>query len=210
LRKFARFRSGAAVLIFASVFATTFAIVFATPAQAQQFDVAGGAGLLFSEKNPTASEAYPPPAEKGGIYPSVSILRTFKNRYGYSAEFSTAYKQQMYNGFQPYRPFFYDVNAVFAPHMAKRTDADFMAGFGGQTVLFYTQYGACGFATGCVPRFNSNHFLFHVSASVSYTVWRRFFVRPEAHYYRILNNGDFYSGNVFRLGASIGYSFHPV
>ena len=35
------------------------------------------------------------------------------------------------------------------------------------------------------------------------------FVRPEAHYYRISNNFQFNSGNIVRLGVSIGYTIGP-
>ena len=46
-----------------------------------------------------------------------------------------------------------------------------------------------------------------------YYVWHHVFVRPEIHYYHIPNNnnpnnnGFFNSNNVFRVGASIGYTF---
>jgi opacity protein-like surface antigen len=196
LRKFALFSSVCAVALFAGL------------AHAQQFDVAVGGSELFSTKNTNASQAYLPPPEKGGIYPSVSIVRTFANHFGYSAELSTVYHQQLYNGFQGYRPIFYDLNAVFVRHVAKRTTADFMGGMGGETVLFYNQYNNCQFAAGCAPRINSTHFLFHAGAGVSYNFWRRLFVRPEANFYYILNNNEFHSDNVLRLGASIGYTFH--
>ena len=177
-------------------------------AHAQQFDLAVGAGELFSTRNRSASEAYLPPSEKGGIYPSVTIDRIFSNKFGYSAEISTLYKERLYNGFQEYRPFFYDLNAVYAPHVAKKTTALFGAGAGGTTVLFYNSYAGCGYPGGCVTKFNSNHFLLHLSAGVSYNVWRKFFVRPEANFYRVVNNNEFHSGNVLRLGASVGYTFH--
>jgi hypothetical protein len=36
------------------------------------------------------------------------------------------------------------------------------------------------------------------------------FLRPEVRYYHIVNNGDnFTSDNVFRVGASIGYTIGP-
>jgi hypothetical protein len=195
LRKFALFPSVCAVLL------------FATFAHAQQVDVAVGGGILFSAKNPNASVAYPPPAEKGGIYPSFGFVRLFKNRFGYSAELATSYKEQVYNGYQGYRPILYDVNAVFAPHLAKRTTANFLAGFGGETVLFYNQVGGCDFPSGCSTHINSNHFQLHLGAGVRYTVWRRFFVRPELNLYHIFDNTDFHSDNVLRVGASLGYTF---
>ena len=182
--------------------------LFATFAHAQQIDLAGGAGEMYSTKNTNASQGFLPPPEKDGIYPSVSLIRLFGNHFGYGAELSTVYKRQLYNGYQEYRPFLYDVNGVFAHHVAKRTTLNLMAGAGGQTVAFYNDYAACTFPGGCVSRVNSTHFLLHLGAGVSYSFWRNFFVRPEANFYRIINNTDFHSGNVLRLGASMGYTFH--
>lgn len=182
-------------------------LFLATLARAQQVDVAVGAGILLSTKNTNASQAFLPPPEKGGLYPSFSFDRIFKNHYGYSAELATAYKQQSYNGFQAYRPIFYDVNAVFAPHLRNRMDADFMAGVGGERVLFYSPSGSCNFAVGCTTHLDANHLLFHIGADVRYSVWKHFFVRPEAHLYHIVNNAEFHSDNVLRVGGSIGYTF---
>jgi len=187
--------------------ACTLLLFFATLARAQQVDVAVGAGILLSTKNTNASEAFLPPPEKGGLYPSFSFDRIFKNHYGYSAELATAYKQQSYNSFQAYRPIFYDVNAVFAPHLRNRMDADFMAGVGGERVLFYSPSGSCNFSVGCTTHLDANHLLFDVGADVRYRVWKHFFVRPEAHLYHIVNNAEFHSDNVLRVGGSIGYTF---
>jgi hypothetical protein len=151
---------------------------------------------------------YLPAAEKAGLYASFSIDRIYSNHLGFSAEVAALTKRGSYNGLQGYRPILFDVNGVFAPRLAKKTHADFMAGIGGQRVLFYDQAGVCFSPTGCAPRFNSNRFLVHVGADVRYTVWRNFFIRPEVHYYRIFNNtSDFHSDNVVRLGASVGYTF---
>ena len=47
-------------------------------------------------------------------------------------------------------------------------------------------------------------------AGLRYYVWGHVFVRPEAHYYKIFNNSDdFTSGNIIRVGASIGYTIGP-
>ena len=48
-----------------------------------------------------------------------------------------------------------------------------------------------------------------LGAGVRYYVWHHFFVRPEVHYYHIQNNVEFNSDNVFRVGASIGYTIGP-
>jgi hypothetical protein len=182
---------------------------FATFAHSQQIDVALGAGTLISSKNSTASQTYLPPPEKGGTYASVSFDRIYANRFGFSAEGSWRVKQTLYNYFQQYRPVLYDFNAVFAPSLGKKTSAILMAGAGGQTVLFYQPYGGCYYASGCVTHLNSNHFLLHVGGGINYAVWRHVFIRPEAHYYRIVNNTDvFHSDNVLRLSVSVGYTFH--
>jgi hypothetical protein len=47
----------------------------------------------------------------------------------------------------------------------------------------------------------------HAGFGIRYSLWRNFFIRPEANYYRIFNN-TFHSDNVVRLGASVGYTFH--
>jgi hypothetical protein len=197
LRKFALVLTACAVLLCAAL------------AHAQQVDVALGAGILLSTTNLTASQAFLPPAEKGGIYPSFSIDRILPSRFGYGAEVAFSYRQQSYNGFQEYRPIFYNVNAIFAPHFTKRIDADFMAGAGGERVLFYSPSGSCFFPGGCSAALNSNHFLFHLGAGVRYSFFRRFFVSPEANFYHIVNNVEFHSDNVLRVGASIGYRFGP-
>jgi len=185
-------------------------VLLATLAGAQQTDVAVGGSVLYSEKNPTASAGFIPPPEKGGLYPSFSIVHIRTNHYGYSGEFAYVYKRQLYNGYQEYRPILYDFNAVYAPHLVYKADAVLMAGVGGQTVLFYNQFGSCGFSSGCAIHLNSTDLLFHLAGEIRYPVWRRLFVRPEAHYYRIINNTkNFYSDNLLRLGVSVGYTFGP-
>jgi len=188
---------------------------FATSARAQQFDFAVGGSTLFSTKNSTASRAFVPPPEKGGVYPDVSIDRIYKNRFGYNAEIAFRYKEAIYNGFQPYRPFLYDFNGVYSPRLKgvfpsrldKRISWLLLAGAGGQSVIFYNQFGGCGYPA-CNIHLNSNHFLVHDGFGIRYSLWRNFFVRPEANYYHIFNNADFHSDNVVRLGASVGYTFH--
>lgn len=197
MRKFALVLTACAVLLCAAV------------ARAQQVDVALGAGILLSTTNLTASQAFLPPAEKGGIYPSFSIDRILPSRFGYGAEAAFSYRQQGYNGFQQYRPIFYDVNVIFAPHLTRRIDADFMGGVGGERVLFYSPSGFCVFPSGCSTALNSNHLLFDLGADVRYSLWRHIFIRPEARFYHIVNNVEFHSDNVLRVGASIGYRFGP-
>lgn len=186
-------------------------------ARAQQFDVAASGSTLYSSKNTTASESFLPPAERGSVYPGANLDRVF-DRFGYSAEFSFRYHEGIYNDYQKYRPVLYDVNFLFEPRLkgvfpagqAKRLKVDFLGGMGGETVIYSSPFGSCVYAgSGCSTHLDSNHFLLHGAAEIRYRFWRQFFVRPEAHYYHIFNNtSDFHSDNVFRVGVSVGYTFH--
>jgi hypothetical protein len=201
LRKFALIASVCTVLLLASF------------AQGQHTDVAVGFSTIFSGKySNTASQAFLPAAEKGGLYPSFSVEHIFKNRLGFSAEFATRAKQGLYNGYQGFRPIFYDVNAAFAPRLSENLRGDFTAGVGGESVVFYNRYVSCSpyYPTGCLSHISDNHLLVHIGGGVRYYVFGRLFVRPEAHFYRIFNNtNEFSSNNVVRVGVSLGYTFGP-
>ena len=173
---------------------------------AQQIDFAVGGSTLWSPKPLTASQAFLPPALKGGTYAQASLQYLTERRLGLNIEGAIRPKEGLYNGYQYYRPILYDVNALYAHRLAAKTRGDFMAGVGGETLLFYGQTN-CNYSGGCRTNVNSNHFLIHGGVGVRYYFWNRFFVRPEVHYYYILNNYEFHSDNVFRLGASIGHTF---
>jgi hypothetical protein len=173
---------------------------------AQQVDFAVGGSTLWSPQNTTAAIGFLPPAEKGGVYPSVTLQFLSERHRGFNAELAFRDKKAIYNDFQPYRPFLYDVNAVYAPRFDERMSGDFMAGVGGQTVLFYNEFGLCP-VNGCRINLNSTHLLFHAGAGVKYYFWRNFFARPEAHWYYVVNNTQFHSNNVLRIGVSIGHTF---
>jgi hypothetical protein len=179
-------------------------------ATAQQIDLAVAGSTLFSSKPTNASLAFPPPAEKGGVYPGASVDFIRTDHFGLNAEFAYRYKESLYNGYQRFRPFLYDFNGVFTHKIDKRISADFLAGFGGESLIFYNRFVVCSpiYSGDCPTSFSGTHFLLHLGGGVRYYFWRRFFARPEAHYYYIVGNTDqFHSGNVLRLGASIGYTF---
>ena len=175
-------------------------------AHAQQIDFAVGGSTLWSPKPLTASEAFLPPALKGGTYANASLQYLGENHFGLNIEGAARVKQGLYNGFQFYRPFLYDVNGVYARRMAPKVRTDFMAGVGGQTVVFYNT-SSCTFGNGCRTFVNSTHFALHFGVGVRYYFWKTYFVRPEAHYYFIPNNYQFHSDNLFRVGVSIGHTF---
>lgn len=182
-------------------------ILFGNFAHAQQTDLALGGSTLYSFKSNSASQAYVPPPERGGTYPDASAEVILPNHFGFSAEGAFRYHQGLYDGYQRFRPILYDINGVFTHRVAAKTRADVLAGFGGESLIFYNQFASCQ-AGVCPTSVNSNHFLLHTGVGVRYSFWRHFFIRPEAHYYIILNNHEFHSDNVFRIGASIGYTFN--
>lgn len=182
--------------------------VFTGFAHAQHFDFAVGGSTLFSSVPNTASLSAAP-AEKGGVYPDISAELIFKNRFGISADGAFRYKKSLYEGYQRYRPIFYDVNAVFEPRFTRKISADFMAGVGGESLLFYNQFSNCNMGNygSCPSYINSNHLLLHAGGGPRYYFWRNLFARADANYYFIPNNVEFHSRNVLRLGGSIGYTW---
>jgi hypothetical protein len=125
-------------------------------------------------------------------------------------------KEGLYNGFQGYRPIFFDANALFVPRISAKASGEIMAGVGGVRTLFYDHSGSYGsgscnpiYGNGCLTYLNNIHFLAHIGGGVRYDVWRKLFIRPEAHLYLIPNNTPFHSDYVGRLGVSVGYRFEP-
>jgi hypothetical protein len=184
-------------------------VLAATFTHAQQLDVAFGVSTTLSSSNyNSSSQSFPLQAEKGGAYPGVSAGVVFKNRLGFNGEVNWKATQGLYDGYQPYRPIFYDFNALYQPKIGKKAGLDLMAGVGGESIRFYQQYYNCSYFS-CTDYVSSNHFMGHVGGGIRYYVWHRFFIRPEAHLYLIHNNAEFSSGYVGRVGASIGYSLSP-
>jgi hypothetical protein len=191
---------------FAPIFSAAAIVLLAAFAHAQQLDLAVTGSTLMAFKNTSDSEAFVPAPEKGGVYPGVSADYIFHGRLGLNVETSWRYHRANYYGYEKYRPVFTDVNAIFQPKITKKFGLDFMGGVGVASNLFYLPGNQC-FAGGGSCYSNGEHFMEHLSAGVRYYAWHHFFIRPEANYYRIQNNFEFRSDNVFRVGASIGYTF---
>ena len=195
---------------------TFLAVVFAlfalaTSASAQQADAMLGFGTVMSPGaaacGPTASGFGFTCPERGGLYTNISADVIFKGRIG--AGFDASWRSiGNFGGLgQAYRPILFDFNGVYQPRLSKKVGADLFGGIGWQTTRFYSfqpTYNCYAFGA-CYT--SSNHFLVDIGAGVRYYVWGHLFVRPEARFYHVLNNSDnFTSGNVIRVGASIGYT----
>ena len=169
----------------------------------------GGSTLMSSSPN-NQSVNFHPPIEKGGTYVDVGInYARFRHHLGINAETAWRYHQANYPGnTETYRPILTDVNVFFQPKLTKKFGLDVLAGVGIASNRF-DLLTSCG-TPGCVNYTGSNHFMEDFGAGLRYYFWHRLphvFIRPEGHYYHIHNNQEFNSNNVFRVGASIGYTF---
>lgn len=186
-------------------------LFFAAGLQAQQFDAAFGFGTVTAPSASTNSSGISFPSLSGGLYPSFSGNVLFWHHLGVGGNVAWRARQALYPvGFGavvPYRPLFYDFNAVYGHNFSKKVGGDVMAGIGGEDTRFYTGIN-CG-TISCTNYQSSNHVAFHVGADLRYYVWGHLFVRPEAHYYVIHNNVEFNNVNASRFAVSIGYSFMP-
>ena len=189
-------------------------LALATLASAQQGDAMVGFGTVASPGayacGTTSSINFICP-EKGGLYINAGGDVIFHHRFGLGFDASWRASQGLYPQTEvPYRPIIFDFNGVYQPRLSKRIGADLFGGVGWQDTRYYgyTNNFSCNALGACYN--SSNHFLVDVGAGLRYYVWGHFFVRPEARYYRIFNNTvDFTSDNVFRVGASIGYTIGP-
>ena len=195
------------------LFALVFSLTIASSLQAQEFDGAFGFGTVVAPSASTNSNGVSFPSLSGGLYPSFSGMFRLKHHIGFGGEVAWRARQAIYGtgafgNIAPYRPIFYDFNAVYG-RTWKKVGADAMAGVGGEDLRFYTPFFNCNGFTGCTNYQSSNHFAFHLGADIRYYFWGHAFIRPEAHYYFVHNNVEFNNVNVSRFGVSIGYSFMP-
>ena len=94
---------------------------------AQQFDVAIGVGTLTAPSASSASGDHNPVSLTGGAYPVFSADLLLKGPLGVSGELAWRGSRNLYAGFQPYRPLFYDFNGIYAPKLGPHAAAEVMA-----------------------------------------------------------------------------------
>jgi len=184
-------------------------------ASAQQGDAMIGFGTIMSPGaspcNVSTSTGQITCPEKGGLYVNVGGDVIFHRRVGFGFDADWRASRGDYGGLGiPYKPILFDFNGVFQPKLSKKVGADLMGGIGWQSTRYYGLVNtfSCFQLGQCYQ--SSNHFLFDLGAGLRYYVWGHVFVRPEVRYYKIFNNAaDFTSGNIFRAGASIGYTIGP-
>jgi hypothetical protein len=187
-----------------SLLVTSFCLffLFGSAAEAQQFDLTFGVSGLTGPSSTATLQTI-----GGGAYPSFGVDFLFFHNLGVGFNAAFRAHQNLYQGFQPFRPFFYDVDAVYAPPLGKRAQAELAAGIGAESLRFYTPFLTCSSFTGCTNFVSSNHFLGHFGGGLRLYVTRAVFIRPEAHLYVVRNNFEFPGARATRFGVSIGYSF---
>ena len=177
-------------------------------ASAQQADVALGFGTMMSPGSSSCSALTLVCPEKGGLYPTIGADVIFHRRIGFAYDV-TWRGGQAYNATQEqyFRPIINDFNAVYEPRIGKKIGLDLVAGIGFQDTRYYgyTDSSSCYILGACFT--SSFHFLTDVGGGVRYYFWHHAFIRPEVRYYWINNNtSEFSSGNLLRVGGSIGYT----
>src|SRR4051794_11860354 len=156
-------------LLAVGVFAA--AVLFALGAEAQEFHGAFGFGTVTAPGVSTDSNGFIFPSVSGGLYPSFSGFFILKHHLGFGGEAAWRAHRAIYtaggNGgfFQaPYRPIFYDFDAVYGSKFGKKFGGDVMAGIGGGELRFFTPDYTCGFSF-CTNYQSSNHFAGHFGAT---------------------------------------------
>jgi len=157
-----------------------------------RIDVGLGVSALTSPSASSATGNYSPQMMGGGAYPVITGDFLFKHQLGIEGEVSWRAHQNIGYGFQPYRPILDNFNAIWAPRFGKRAGAEVLAGFGGESIRFYTPYVNCSF-TGCTDYVSSQHLLGDVGGGLRFYVTRSIFIRPEVRAYFIRNNYEFSS-----------------
>jgi hypothetical protein len=175
---------------------------------AQQMDVAIGFGTVHSAavSSSQAAQIFPPVSLTGGLYPVISGDVSIRKHLAVGGEISWRGGQGNYDLSQPYRPIFWDIDALYLPKLGPHAQAEFSAGIGAESTRFYTNYINCSF-TSCTNYNTSSHFLGQFGAGLKLYAKGGLFVRPEVHLYMVNNNLEYTSAYVVRYGASIGYTF---
>lgn len=175
-------------------------------AHAQQLDAGFAVSGVTATPASSFSAGYQPQTMGGGAFPGFSADYLMKHHIGFGFEVNWRAKQNVYQAVQPFRPIFYDFNAVFAPRLSKGVAGELQGGIGVSSTRFYQPFFTCTLFS-CTNYATSNHFLGHVGGGIRLYIWHNVFLRPEAHYYAVHNNIEFAGSRVTRFGVTLGYSF---
>ena len=169
-------------------------------------DLAFGFGTIEAPSSSSASSGYSPQTMGGGLYPSSVLISCCITSLGVSGEMSWRASQNIYEGYEPFRPILLTSTESGAPRLNKKVGAEVTAAIGAETLRFILVNTPA--ISSLAPIYvSSNHFGGHFGGGIKIYVHGNFFIRPEANFYLIHNNNEFSAGYGTRVGASIGYSF---
>ncbi len=179
-----------------------------TAAHGQQLDIAFGAGTISSPAStPATATQFFKQSLSGGAFLAFSGDALIKGNLGFQGEVAWRASRNLYAGVLPYRPVFWDFNAIYAPRFNRFLGAELMAGIGAESTRFYTgpNYSYFGGYTNYTSR---SKFMGDFGGGIRLYPVGNFFIRPEARLYLIHGNDQFFSsGRALRYGMSIGYTF---
>jgi hypothetical protein len=183
-------------------------VLLATAAFAQQVDFALGFSTIHSAavSSSQAQQQFPPESLTGGLYPAISGDVSIRKHLAVGGEITWRGGQGNYDLSQPYRPIFWDIDAVYLPKLGPKVQGEFSAGIGAESTRFYTPFTICGNFS-CTNYQTSTHFMGQFGAGLKLYAHGGLFVRPEVHFYMVNNNVEYTSPYIVRYGASIGYTF---
>ena len=124
---------------------------------------------------------------------------------GIGAELSWRLSKGDYAGI-PYRPIFYNVDAIFRParFTTTRLAPELRAGIGGARMRFLPDDDlSCAQVPGCPA---ANHFQQHVTVATPWFLTGHVFLRPAFDLHHVNNLSEFGSGWVPEYSVGIGYS----
>jgi len=186
-------------------------LAVADSAQAQKIDLAFGVSTVDA---PGASSAngvdHDPVSLTGGTYTGFSGDVLVFHNLGFGGELYWKDSRGIYGAGTinavPFRPLFWDFNAVYSPKLASHVYLEAVAGIGAQSTRFYCS--TCFDPYTNTNYVSVNHFLGDFGGGLKlYPTKGGFFVRPEARLYLVNNNLEFSSARATRYGVSIGYTF---
>ena len=152
-------------------------------AQAQRLDFAFGLSTIDAPGASAGNNVdHQQVSLTGGSYPGFSADFLLFHNVGFGGELYWKASQGIYGLASPptpYRPLFYDFNAVYSPKLASHTYLEVVGGIGAQSTRFY-----CGLA--CLNPFTGtnyasvNHFMGDVGGGIKFYPKGGWFIRPEA------------------------------
>jgi len=180
-------------------------LISVVPVYAQQIDLTFGAGPLVA---PTSNKSFSGLNQSlsGGTYLGFGGDFLLKRKFGVGAEVFWRKTQGLYNSQFPFRPVFWDFNAIYAPTFKKHFAAEVVAGIGAETIRQYGLTSNCDSFGNCSNYVSNTHFMGDVGGGLKIYPFRGIFVRPEVRIYLVPNNVQFNSSLAVRYGASVGFT----